>query len=692
MQKLNKKYITLGLIMLSIVFSMYFVIGRYKAEAGYKGYDVVADYNQFSKLSYENGDSPIEYFKELKENGVTTISINEYNIDFMRKLPNSNLRTQMIGKDLNVRGSSKEIQFIVDGLSTLKNQRKIKKISNEEILIEGRPEDLVGNHVGAFDLEEKRIGDLGYKSSVLEYVGLGFDKSLIDELKEAGLTVNLRPVFYSRLQDPKKTMERFMSAIEEFNPEQNWIVFAGTEFYSNRAKDDSINEEFIKLLNKNKMALGLVEASNQRGHTELKGVDSVIKNDKVRKVRAFTTWDYLQERYDYRIPLHRNGEELTNIYYRAISERNISVVFIAPYTRGHEIISEPQMYGNVLQPLAQRMGDKGYTAGKVEPIGTWNPSRLLKIPVALGVVAAGVLLLETVFGIPAMASNILMGLGALAALAFFGAGIKEGFGNLLFNLAAIVVYPSLALTVIMQNYMMVKKRKKREIKTFKIYIHGMALLLIAIAITMVGALNEVSFLSGTNYLMELVEFRGVKISQVLPIFFAVAIYAAYIGFGREEETAPKIQVGEIANILKADVKFWQAGLAGMLLVLVALFLLRGGNTNTKVPGMELLARNLMEIYLPVRPRTKAILMGWPAVIFMMYIAYRKRAEIMTFLLILLASIGMADIVNTFSHIRTPLYISFTRVFVQYVVVAIIALVFVYIAELLRKGYDKYIGK
>ncbi|EGY79971.1 DUF5693 family protein [Peptoniphilus indolicus] len=692
MQKLNRGYIMLGLILLSVVFSMYFVVGRYRAEVQYKGYDVVADYNQFLKLSYESGDSSIEYFKKLQKNGVTTISLNEYTIDSMRKLPNSKLRTQMIGQDLDIKGSSEELNFIINGLETLKQPRKITKISKEEIIVEGRPEDLVGNRVGAFDIEEKRIGDFSYKSSVLEYVGLGYDLKLIEELKDNGLKVNLRPNFYSRIQDPKKTMERFIGVVEKYNPEQKWIVFSGTEFYSNRSKDKSIDEEFIDLLNKNNMALGLVESSNQRGHTDLKGVNNVIKNDRVRKFRAFTTWDYLQDRYDYQIPLHRNGQELTNVYYRAISERNVAVVFIAPYTKGNEIITDPQMYGNVLLPLAERMGQKGYTAGEVNPIGTWSPNRLFKIPVAIGVVAAGILLLQIIFKLPALVSAILMGIGIFTSLTFFGLGIKENLGNLLFNLAAIVVYPTLALTVIMENYMLVKRRKNREVKTFKIYTHGMLLLLIAILISMIGALNEVSFLSGTNYLVELVEFRGVKISQMLPILFAFVIYAAYIGFGRTEETAPKIQVKEIRNVLNMDVKFWQAGLAGMLLILVAIFLLRGGNTNTKIPGMELLARNLMEIYLPVRPRTKAILMGWPAIVLLMYIAYRKRAEIMTLILILLASIGMADIVNTFSHIRTPLYISFTRVCVQYLVVALIALVFVYVAEVVRKGYDKYIGK
>lgn len=691
MQKLNKRYITLGLILISVVFSLYFVIGRYKAEAQYKSYDVVADYNQFLKLSYQDGTEPDEYFKELKDNGVTTVAITEYTIDSMRSLPYSKLKTEFDGDNLTVTGSEKELNFIAKGLDTLKSERKIDRVSKTKMIIEGRPEDIVTHHAGAFDIEQNRVGEIGIKSSILEYIGLGFDTEVIEHLKDEGIRVNLRPSFYSRIQDSNKAVQRFEKYIEDYNPEQKWIVFSGTEFYANNAKDEKINENFINWLNENDISLGLIEASNQRGHTILKGVDPVIKNDKVRKVRAFTTWDYLQDRYDYQLPMHRNGQELTNVYYRAISERNISVVFISSYSKDNSVITDPQMYGNVLKPLAERMADKGYTTGEARPIGTWTPNSLFKVPVAIGVVAAGILLLQILFNIKEVTSLVILILGALASILFFGAGIKEPMGNLLFNLAAIVIYPSLAICTIMQNYNL-GIRSKKNLSTIKIYANGILVLLVAIIITMIGALNEISFLSGTNYLMELVEFRGVKISQILPILISFLIYAAYVGFGRTEQTKPKIQLAEINNVLSLDVKFWQAGLGVVLLAVVGIFLLRGGNTNAKVPGMELLARNLMEVYLPVRPRTKAILMGWPAVVLLMYIAYRKRGEFLSFIFVLLASIGMADIVNTFSHIRTPLYISFTRVAVQYVIVAVISLIFVYVAEAIRKGYDKYIGR
>ena len=98
----------------------------------------------------------------------------------------------------------------------------------------------------------------------------------------------------------------------------------------------------------------------------------------------------------------------------------------------------------------------------------------------------------------------------------------------------------------------------------------------------------------------------------------------------------------------------------------------------------------MEQNLVARPRTKSILAGYPAIILLTYIAYTKRGQFIAAILTLFATIGMTDIVNTFSHIRTPLYISFMRVLVEIVVALLISLLILIIAELIRRGYKKHI--
>ncbi|CDZ74516.1 Hypothetical protein ING2D1G_0329 [Peptoniphilus sp. ING2-D1G] len=686
----GKNKIYLILILISILFSIYFLIGRYKAEMVYRNYEIVADYNEFSKLGYIREQTPVEYFTELKNNGVTTASFNELTIATMKSSPNYKIQTEIIGNDLLVKGDKKYLDIITKGLETLKDKRNIEVLGENEILIEGKPKDLVTYDIQAYDISKNLLGKADMKGSILEYVGLGYDEEAVDEIKSIeGMSVILRPIYLSSAQDSRLSMERFIKNLKDLNPNQSYIIFSGKEFYKNTKDDMKIQDDFTEFITEKNIALGLVEAANQRGHLDVDGINSVIKKDEVKKLRAFTTWDYLASQYDYKIPFHDAGQELANVYYRALSERNISTIFLSPFVKDQKIISDPELYGNVLSSLQSRMQDKGYTLGDAKPMGSWNVNSIYKIPVALGSVAASVLLLNIVFNVANILSLLILSAGAALALLFFGLGKMEELGNVLFNLNSIIVFPLISICYILKNYKSILIAKKDA--TFaKIFFKGAAILLMAILITMVGALHEIAFMSGTNYLVELNIFRGVKISQLLPLLFALIIYAAYIGFNRDPDESIRIKPGEIKDILITDVKIWHAVLGVLMFLVLVLFIIRGGNTNIEVPKLELFIRNLMEQYLPARPRTKSIIAGYPAIMLMIYIAYKNRAQVVGVVLTLLATIGMTNIVNTFSHIRTPLRISFMRVGVEYIVSLIISLIVLIIADLIRKGYESYI--
>ncbi|WP_138159514.1 DUF5693 family protein [Peptoniphilus catoniae] len=683
-----KNKIFLILILISIIFSTTFAIGRHKVEKNYRHYDIVAGYDDFARLGYGNGDLPVEYFKKLYDRGLTTVSFNEVTIAGLKSFPGSSVSTQIIGNDLIVTGSDKELNFIKEGLSTLKDKRKME-LSNGRLVVEGRPSDIVSYELDAYDTYENKMKGSLPKGSMLEYVGLGFDSDLVNEIKDIGIDVTLRPVYFPNVQDSRLTMERFINSVKSLNPNQRYIVFSGKEFYKNTEEDTKIQEDFEKFLSENKIAIGLIEASTQRGHLSVNGLDPIIKKDSTRKLRAFTTWDYLASQYDYEIPFHQEGQELTNVYYRAISERNISVIFLSGFIKSQTAITDPDAYGRVIGSLEERMADKGYSLGDVNPMGSWQVSSYMKVPVALGSAAASILLLELIFHLPAFASMTLLILGVLASIGFFALGKLESLGNVLFNLNSIIVFPLLSICYILENYKQIRNRRY-ESKLGKIFFHGSLILLISIAITMVGALHEVSFMSGTNYLLEINIFRGVKISQLLPLLCSIFIYTAYIGFDEKIHREVRIEPREIKRVMTSKIELWQAALGLIFLLILAAFVVRGGNTSAKVPKPELLMRNLMEQYLPVRPRTKSIIAGYPAIFILVYLAYKKKGDMLGLVLCLLATIGMTDIVNTFSHIRTPIKISFTRIGVEIVVALVISFIVLLIADLIRKGYEKYI--
>ena len=692
MLKNYKNKIFAVFILLSIISSFYFVNGRLKAEKVYKNYEICADYDDFVRMGFSLGKNPKDYFKELSENGITTVMINESSINSMKKDPTKNIKTYNDGIDLIVEGNSEDLDFIKEGLNSLKEKREIEEISKNQIKIKGNFEDIVLYKSDALNILGQRVGDDGFTGSVLEYIGLGFEEEKINNIKDIeNIQINLRPTFTEDYQDTRYSMNRFLESVDKYSKNQNYIVFSGKEFYKNTEDDENIQSDFIKEINSRNLAMGMVEASNQRGHLDLDGINSVIKKDDVKKVRVFTTWDYIQNEFDYKIPGHHNGEELTNVYYRAISERNISVVFLKPFIKNNKMIPEASVYGKVLGDLNERLVEKGYEDGNANPMGNWEVNNKMKFPVALGTTAASVILLGLVFGIGIKLQSVFFVIGALLSAMFFLLGKKEDLGNVLFNLAAIVAYPSLAVCIIMENFNNARK-SKRPMKLSKIFIHSTLTLLAAIIVSMIGALMEISFMSGTNYLMELTIFRGVKISQLLPILLSIFIFMAYVGFYREDITKPRLEVKELTKALNQSVTFWQAGLGALVLVILALFILRGGNTSAKVPSIELLFRNMLENILPARPRTKAIFIGYPAVFLLIYLGYKKRGEFLILLLTMFTAIGQADIVNTFSHIRTPLNISFSRILIEFVGATILGLILIVIAQIIMKGYDKYIAK
>jgi len=112
----------------------------------------------------------------------------------------------------------------------------------------------------------------------------------------------------------------------------------------------------------------------------------------------------------------------------------------------------------------------------------------------------------------------------------------------------------------------------------------------------------------------------------------------------------------LTRLFLHPLRLGEVALAGMALALLLLALLRRGNEAPLVPDLELKLRSLLQD-LMVRPRFKevfghalfplALLLPWP----------RWVQNSMLFL----AALGVASILNTFSHFHTPLPISFFRV-------------------------------
>ena len=161
---------------------------------------------------------------------------------------------------------------------------------------------------------------------------------------------------------------------------------------------------------------------------------------------------------------------------------------------------------------------------------------------------------------------------------------------------------------------------------------------------LLGAVFLSALGSTEEALSGLAPFKGVSITLLVP-----PLLVAYSFLEKDFKEA-------LTRLFLHPVRLGEVALGGLALGLLLLALLRRGNDAPIVPELELKLRALLQDVM-VRPRFKevfghalfplALLLPWPR--------WVQNG------LLFLASLGIASILNTFSHYHTPLPISFFRV-------------------------------
>lgn len=178
---------------------------------------------------------------------------------------------------------------------------------------------------------------------------------------------------------------------------------------------------------------------------------------------------------------------------------------------------------------------------------------------------------------------------------------------------------------------------------------------------MIGAAYLSGSLSDVEYFLEFNIFRGIKLTFVLPlVLVAIAFLQRFDIFdGQMDDT--KGFVAQMKKILDMPVKI--KTFLGMLLVLGAgvVFIARSGHTSgMPVSNLEIQFRAFLEQAFYARPRSKELLIGHPAFMLAAMAWHRKWPTMVFFLLVIVATIGQGSMVETFAHMRTPVYMSLVR--------------------------------
>ena len=651
-----RKHLAIFLI-IGMICSGILLQGRISAEKNYKNVDIVLDYEQVLNMAAESNEHDAEYFlKEFKKLGVTSVGIVETTLDSLAENVDVDIRLE--GYDIIVDSKDQDIiQFVKNGYEKKLGKDSFEIVDEDTLKILGNRSDYIFDETYVKDNEGNTIGLKKIaQGTKKQFIGLGYLKSDIELIKKAGLEVVPRTLYNSEYED-EKSIDFYFDFIDENGIEPGIMLFAGKEILGGADNVERLANE----MESRGIIPGMIENSVQREHLEQDGMEQLVQKMDYNATRVFNLWEYLQKRFDYQIPFHRSGQEVMNSIYRAVTERNIRVVYFKPFIDGKDrYVTDMEIYGARFAELEKRLSRHKISIAPVQPMNTSYPSRLMQMGVAAGIVAAGFVLLENMVRSREKLFAILFGIAAAGAAGIFASGIATDMAAKVFALLASIILPSVAMFA---GLNMVKKilaaPDREKIRTKDIVVESAILLVIMSAISLVGAMFETSLLSHSKYLLEMDIFRGVKISQVGPIGITVLIWMAIFGYKRSQDRNT-ISKDEILRLLNENIKVWHVVLAGALGAFAIVYIARMGHeTSIQPSSLEILSRNALEYVLKARPRTKAITVAHPAMLMLVYIAYRKK-EWLVLPISLAVSIGQGNIVNTFSHIRTPLYMSLYR--------------------------------
>lgn len=301
-------------------------------------------------------------------------------------------------------------------------------------------------------------------------------------------------------------------------------------------------------------------------------------------------------------------------YLRAVRERNIRILYVRPFLEGENTWKRSL---DLLANLQVMLEDGGYRLGQAEPFSPWEPAFLWKFLVSAGIWAGAVLYGQGLFP---KQSRLVGALGFMGWIISAGIALRwPVFAAQGTALLAAVVFPCLALRV-------AGRTKPRQ---------GYWL---AAGVSLLGALLIIGTLTGPHYLLKIREFRGVKLMHVLPVFVVVFTL-----------------IRPLRSWLNKDVPVKYLLLAGLVGMLGILYILRTGNFGLPVPAWEIKIREGLEQLLLTRPRTKEFLVGHPA----LFLALQSKHPARSWWLPV-AVVGQVSLINTFTHIHSPLSISLLR--------------------------------
>lgn len=418
--------------------------------------------------------------------------------------------------------------------------------------------------------------------------------------------------------------------------------------FKSKESDKYAKENYLALcevIKKHGLYLVLSEDPTQLSNQNPIGYKQLIESADGRVLRGYEATDYYVENESV-----TSGEKYYSQIINSVIDRNIRFVTVKQLVNGNNTLGQKsEITNSVIERVINKLNSVGYNTQSYSMKYDYTTNRkFVSVIAMLVMILMGITIIEWLAGKKLTKLQIVGVIGAVLGSIFTYCIAPESIINLYPTLYAIIA-PCFCITAVM---LYVKKVSKKQ----KAFVFAASTIVLTIVLILLCATVQVALLSGLDYYLNILIFRGIKLSLIIPIVYSCVAF----GMLFSKEPAKLFSRENIVKVLFADIKVYWVILGGIVLGVAAMYLIRSGNVSSISP-IESLMRNTITELMEARPRTKEFLVGWPAFILFLYYVKNTNCKFLQWTFSAAGSILFASIINSFCHVFTGAGIIYMRV-------------------------------
>ena len=609
--------------------------GRVAVERSYRTVEITVDGDDWATLARLRGVNRDALYAGLYQHGVRSVTIYAASL---RRLSDAGLVTFNAGSDAI---DAARAEALAPPLARLAGRLRV-----DATYVQGAP-DLLELVRGGIALQRgadaaKIVGpgvlEIAGRGRDLEDLSLGMLPAEVDAARRAHLATeprvrNFREVAPGGIDAFFESLSRFGQAFT--------LIFDRDQVLGY----DALVPDVAAAIKQHGFAFGRIEAFTARRRQ--KGEEQLALLTAPRVIRVFSL---APEELAGLTPAHARDK-----YVLAAHERNVRILYVRPFLSTSAGVDPIQANLEYVGSIADELTRSGYKLDKAVPLPVVaTPAPWFGLA-ALGALAAGALATAETGG----------ALGYRVRPAWLHGGVAAGLAITLATMAVhhvtlwrelVALLAALAFPVLAMVWFVPGARRETwpdaavaagRTAGRAVLARSLAGLWMMSAASALGGFMVAALLAEWSFMMEARLFLGVKLLIVLPgVIIGLAVAASQAG--------PEGVWLRVREWLRQPLRLEY----GILLILIggaALFVLgRTGNTGLPaVGGLEVKVRTVLERVLVARPRTKEFLIGHPAMMLAIALACLG-ARRWVLPLAMAGAVGQTNLVDSFSHIHTPL--------------------------------------